>query len=197
MVALLPKSTSRAVVAAIQPGKPPPPGRALKWMSLSLLLAVVPTFLNLPIWGPLFFLACAAWRWRIELRRGAIPSKWVRAALFSVACIVIVAVQRLDGSTAALTFLLVLVSLKLLELETRRDYIVAALLGYFLVLSGFFFNQSLLLAIYTAVALVVNTLALTMACGASPVRPSLRLAAALCAQTLPVVVLPLYFSSRE
>ena len=88
-------------------------------------------------------------------------------------------------STAALIFLLVLVSLKLLELETRRDYIVAALLGYFLVLSGFFFNQSLLLAIYTAFALVLNTLALAMACGAAPARPSLRLAVSLCRRLCP------------
>jgi hypothetical protein len=127
MVALLPKSSARARVVASQPGKPPPPGRALKWMTFSLLLAVVPTFSNLPIWGPLFFAGCAAWRWRVELKRGAIPSKWARAALFSAACITIVAVQRLDGSTAALTFLLVLISLKLLELDTRRDYILSDL----------------------------------------------------------------------
>ncbi len=196
MVALLSQTSPRTASTAAQPGKPPPPGRALRWMTISLLLAVVPTFLNLPLWAPLFFLACAAWRWRIEWRRGAIPGKWVLAALFSAACILIVAVQRLDGSTAALTFLLVLVSLKLLELDTRRDYIVAALLGYFLVLSGFFFNQSLLLALYTALALVVNTLALTMACGASPVRPSLRLSLALCLQTLPIVTVLFIFFPR-
>ena len=196
MVALLPKAPARATAGITQPGKPPPPGRALKWMTVSLLLAVVPTFSSLPVWGPLFFLGCAAWRWRIEIKRGAVPSKWLRAALFSVACIMIVAVQRLDGSSAALTFLLVLVSLKLLELETRRDYIVAALLGYFLVLSGFFFNQSLLLAIYTAIALVLNTLALAMACGAAPARPSLRLAISLCAQTLPIVIVLFIFFPR-
>ena len=131
-----------------------------------------------------------------RMERGTIPGKWVLAALFSASCILIVAVQRLDGSTAALTFLLVLVSLKLLELDTRRDYIVGALLGYFLVLSGFFFNQSLLLALYTALALVVNTLALTLACGASPVRPSLRLALALCLQTLPIVTVLFIFFPR-
>ena len=164
-------------------------------MTFSLLLAVVPTFGNLPIWSPVFFAVCAIWRWRVELRRAAMPGKWVRAALFSLACILIF-VQRPDGSTAALTFLLVLLSLKLLEMQSRRDYIVAAMLGYFLVLSGFFFNQGLLLAAYTAFALVMNTLALTLACGAAPVRSSLRLSLALCAQTLPVVIVLFIFFPR-
>lgn len=196
MVAMSPHAATRATSAASRPGKPPSPGRALTWMSISLMLAVFPTFFYLPLWGPLFFAACATWRWWIERRGLALPNKWMRAALFSGACIFIVAVQRLDGSTSALAFLLVLVSLKLLELQNRRDYIVTALLGYFLVLSGFFFNQSLLLALYTLTALVVNTLALTMACGAAPARPSLRLALSLCAQTIPIVVILFIFFPR-
>ena len=196
MVALLPPKSSRATSTATRPGQPPSPGRALTWMSISLMLAVFPTFFYLPLWGPLFFSACAAWRWWIERRGLALPNKWVRAALFSGACIFIVTVPRLDGSTSALAFLLMLVSLKLLELKNRRDYIVTALLGYFLVLSGFFFNQSLLLALYTLTALVVNTLALTMACGAAPVRPSMRLALALCLQTMPIVIILFIFFPR-
>ena len=196
MVALLPKPTARDVSKASRPGQAPPPGRALTWMSASLMLAVFPTFFFLPLWGPLFFLTCALWRWWIERRGAALPSKWIRAGLFSGACIFFFAFQRLDGSTSALAFLLVLVSLKLLELDTRRDYIVTALLGYFLMLSGFFFNQSLFLALYTLTALIVNTLALALACGAAPLRSSFRLALMLCAQTLPIVVILFIFFPR-
>ena len=196
MVALQPKTSARQTSASTRPGQPPSPGRALTWMSISLMLAVFPTFFYLPLWGPVFFVLCASWRWWLEHRGLPLPNKWLRAALFSAACLFIVLVQRLDGSTSALAFLLVLVSLKLLELDNRRDYIVTALLGYFLVLSGFFFNQSLVLAIYTVIALIVNTLALTMACGAAPARPSLRLALSLCAQTLPIVMILFIFFPR-
>ena len=196
MVALQFPPPVRATSQSPRPGQPPSPGRALTWMSISLMLAVFPAFFFLPLWGPLFFLSCATWRWWIERRQLPLPNKWVRAALFSGACIFIVAIQRLDGSTSALAFLLVLVSLKVLELDNRRDYIVTALLGYFLVLSGFFFNQSLLLAVYTLTALIVNTFALAMACGAAPARPSMRLALSLCVQTLPIVVILFIFFPR-
>jgi hypothetical protein len=75
MVALLPPKSSRATSTATRPGQPPPPGRALTWMSISLMLAVFPTFFYLPLWGPLFFSACAAWRWWIERRGLALPNK--------------------------------------------------------------------------------------------------------------------------
>ncbi len=184
------------VSASERAGEPPPPGRAIVWMAVSVGLAVFPTFFYLPFWGPLLFTSCAVWRWVLERRGAELPGAAAKFGVFALGSGLIFVLGRGDGSTAALAFLVVLVSLKILELRLRRDYIITALLSYFLVLSGFFFNQSLPLAIYTVGALVINTLALAMACGAAAARPSLRLSLALCAQTLPAVILLFIFFPR-
>ncbi|MBS0658845.1 MAG: DUF3488 domain-containing protein [Verrucomicrobia bacterium] len=185
-----------AQIAAARPGDPPPPGRAMGWMALSVALAVIPTFFYLPLWAPLYFGACAFWRWRIERRVRAIPPGTLRAAIFALGCVLVAVFASGDGSRQALGFLIVLTSAKLLELRTRRDYIITALLAYFLILSGFFFNQSLPLALYTVVSLLIITQTLVMCCGATETRPSLRLAGSMCLQTLPVVVLLFVFFPR-
>lgn len=189
-------STPAAQVAAARPGDPPPPGRAIGWMAASVGLAVIPTFFYLPLWAPIYFGLCALWRWRIERRHLGIPHAAIRFAIFAAGCVLVGVFATGEGSRQALGFLIVLVSAKLLELRTRRDYIITSLLAYFLILSGFFFNQSLPLALYTIVSLLVITLTLVMCCGATEARPSFRLAGAMCAQTLPVVVLLFIFFPR-
>ena len=59
-----------------------------------------------------------------------------------------------------LAFLIALISLKILELRSARDFTVVALLSYFMVLSAFFYNQSLALSLYLVVAIAANTVAL-------------------------------------
>lgn len=189
-------STLLTQSASLRPGDPPPPGRAMGWMALSVALAVLPTFIYLPLWAPVFFGICAFWRWRIERRNTAIPGAIIRVGLFALGCALIAIFASGEGSRQALGFLIVLVSLKLLELRTRRDYILTALLAYFLILSGFFFNQSLPLALYTIVSLLVITLTLVLCCGASDPRLSFRLAGSMCLQTLPVVILLFIFFPR-
>ncbi len=191
-----PMTGARGTVHLPRPGEPPPPGRALVWMALSVALAVVPTFAYVPLWGPLYFFVCAGWRWRLERKGAALPGTAARVGIFALGCVLIAVLSRGEGSSQALALLLVLVSLKLLEMRTRRDYVLTALLAYFLVLSGFFFDQSLPLALYTVCALVLNTFALAMACGAAPARPSFRLALALCGQTVPIVVALFIFFPR-
>lgn len=185
-----------AQLAAARPGDPPPPGRAMGWMALSVGLSVVPTFFYLPLWAPLYFGLCAFWRWRVERRQRPIPHAAIRFAVFAFGCVLVAVFATGEGSRQALGFLIVLTSAKLLELRTRRDYIITALLAYFLILSGFFFNQSLPLALYTLASLLVITLTLVMCCGATGTRPSLRLAGSMCLQTLPVVVLLFIFFPR-
>jgi hypothetical protein len=95
-------------------------------------------------------------------------------------------------ATAMLTFLVPLLSLKVLELRSPRDFTVVALLGYFMSLSAFFYNQSLLMSLYLGVALVLNTIALVRAHGGNGpanLAPSIRLATLMTLQALPVVVL--------
>ena len=67
--------------------------------------------------------------------------------------------RTLLGRDAGVTFIVVLLALKTLEMRARRDAFVIFFLGFFTMLSNFFFSQSLL----TAAAMVVALLGLLTA----------------------------------
>ncbi len=166
---------------------------ALPWLLGSLAMIMGAMITLVPAWTLLVFAACAVWRLLIEWRGGSLPSMPVRTLVFlPVAFLLIQKFHERPGSaTAMLAFLIALVSLKILELRSPRDFTVVALLSYFMVLSAFFFDQSLALSLYLVLAVAVNIVAL-IRChsgGRRAVWPALRLAGGLTAQTLPLVVL--------
>ncbi len=141
----------------------------------------------------LIFLGCAVWRLLAERREWALPSMVVRTAIFlpSVGLVALLyGVQPSAGSLLA--FLIVLLALKVLELRNARDFTVVALLGYFMVLSGLFYDQSFALCLYLFVAVLLNTVALIRVhLGPAPRAfwPVMRLAFGLLLQAAPLVVL--------
>ena len=58
------------------------------------------------------------------------------------------------GRDAGVTFIVVLLALKTLEMRARRDAFVIFFLGFFTLLSNFFFSQSLLTAASMLLALL-------------------------------------------
>ena len=70
--------------------------------------------------------------------------------------------QSLFGKEAGVTMLVVLMSLKTLELRARRDALVVFFLGFFLVLTHFLYSQSL----FTALAMLVSVWGLADRAGA-------------------------------
>jgi len=105
------------------------------------------------------------------------------AALLVIAALLTVwSEQSLFGKEAGVTMLVVLMSLKTLELRARRDALVVFFLGFFLVLTHFLYSQSLL----TALAMLVSVWGLLTALVLAhmPVgKPPLRQAGALAARS--------------
>lgn len=212
----------------------PPPARrnlgaALPWLLTSLLLALVPLAAELPAWVPLGFVGCAAWRQLIESRGWNLPGMGWRLGLFVAALGGVVGLggrSSLDDPATLTALLVALISLKLLELRTARDFVLVALLGYFLVLSSFFYSQTLGQLLLAICAVVANTVALvrchttvaaaaaTAATGSLPkdgapfrssqgtnappsrLWPATRLALALIAQALPLTALCFFLFPR-
>ena len=147
---------------------------------------------QVPLWSLVVFGCCTFWRYRIARRGSLLPSMAVRLLVFMpVAACVLLQFGTSPGASGMLTFLIALLSLKILELRSERDFTVVALLGYFMVLSGFFYDQSLLLSLYLCAALLLNTVAL-IRChsgGQRRVGPTVRLALGLFAQAIPLVLL--------
>ena len=154
---------------------------------------ILPHASNLPWWCLALALTMLLWRAQLAISSAPLPSRWVVALVLVLACALTFWSERtLLGKEAGVTMLVVLMTLKSLELRARRDAMVMFFLGFFLVLTHFLYSQSLLVA----ASMVVSVWGLLTALVLShlPVgRPALRHAAALAARAAllgaPVMVL--------
>ena len=167
--------------------------QALPWLLGSISLTMAPLAGEVPWWALTVFGFSVAWRYVVERWRLAMPGLLARLLVFVPMVLGIVSAYGTHiTATAMLTFLVSLLSLKVLELRSPRDFTVVALLGYFMALSAFFYSQSLIVSLYLGAALLGNTVALVRAHGGSgpaSVAVTGRLALVMILQSLPVVVL--------
>ena len=92
-----------------------------------------------------------------------------------------------------------MVTLKLLESRRPRDAFVLIFLCYFLVITGFLYSQTPLLAMYmfaTAIVITATLSVVTLAGRQLPVRRLLRDAAVLLGQALPIMLVLFVFFPR-
>lgn len=108
---------------------------------------VLPQVVHLPLWCSLLAASLMLWRAALAVMARPLPSRWwllgllaltVGATLFSH--------KTLFGRDAGVTLIVVLLALKMLELRARRDAFVVFFLGFFTLLTNFFYSQSLLTA---------------------------------------------------
>jgi transglutaminase-like putative cysteine protease len=143
---------------------------------------IAPHLLHLPMWCAGMVALMLAWRARLALAGGKLPSRWTVVALLVLAAGLTLWSQRtLLGKDAGVTMLVVLLALKTLELRARRDALVIFFLGFFLVLTHFLYSQSLGTGLWMLVSVWGLLTALVLA--HMPVgRPSLARAGGLAAR---------------
>ena len=116
---------------------------------------IAPQFGHLPLWCSGMACAILVWRASISLRGRPLPARWWLGGLLLLATIGTYYSHRtLLGRDAGVTFIVVLLALKTLELRAQRDAFVVFFLGFFALLSNFFFSQSLLTAFVMLVGLL-------------------------------------------
>jgi transglutaminase-like putative cysteine protease len=143
---------------------------------------LLPHLSHLPAWCSLLAAAMLGWRVRLALQNGALPGRWLVAALLALAVVLTLWSEKtLLGKEAGVTMLVVLMTLKTLELRARRDALVVFFLGFFLVLTNFLYSQSLPVAL--SMLLSVWGLLTALVLAHMPVgRPPLRRASGLAAR---------------
>ncbi len=153
---------------------------------------IAPHLLHLPPWCGVMTVSLLAWRARLALRAAALPNRWLVSALLMLAAtLTLWGENTLLGKEAGITLLVVLLSLKTLELRARRDALVVFFLGFFLVLTNFLYSQSLLTGLWllTAVWGLLTALVLAhMPVGRPPLKRAGAVAARAAALGLPVMV---------
>ncbi len=194
MPTLVQRKTSRGPVRPLKPAAPTQAFRlALPWLLGSIAATMAALFGQVPAWTLLTFALCAAWRLLAERWHKALPSLLMRLVVFLPMALGVIFTYRAHiDAGSMLAFLVALMSLKILELRSARDFTVVSLLGFFMTLSAFFYSQSLALFAFLALALFANVASLIRCHGAvqgvSP-WPSVRLGAGMVLQSLPLVVL--------
>jgi len=152
------------------------------------LLAVIswtiaPHLARLPWWCVALSALVLVWRAHLALANLRLPGRVPIVVLLLIAAsLTFWSEQSLFGKEAGVTLLVVLMSLKTLELRARRDALVVFFLGFFLVLTHFLYSQSL----PTALAMLVSVWGLLTALVLAhmPVgKPALRRAGALAARS--------------
>ena len=134
------------------------PSSAIIWMLGALLLVVAPHLWRQPAWIGATCLAIIIWRLFSELRGWVLPRSAFRlllaSGLLAATYLHYKTLNGLDAGTALLTLML---CLKLIELRTMRDAMVMLLLAYFLVLSGFLYDQSIFSGLYLMLVVLLLT----------------------------------------
>ncbi|HKB55714.1 MAG TPA: DUF3488 and transglutaminase-like domain-containing protein [Ramlibacter sp.] len=121
---------------------------------------VLPQVRNLPLWCSGLAAAVLLWRGFLALRAQPLPgTRWIILLLVGCVAATFATQHTLLGRDAGVTLIVVLLALKTLELRARRDIFVVFFLGFFTMLTNFFFSQSLL----TALAMLIGLLGLLTA----------------------------------
>jgi protein-glutamine gamma-glutamyltransferase len=127
--------------------------------TLFLLLVIgwviLPQVGNLPLWCSALAAALLLWRGWLAMVSRPLPDKWWLLGLLTLTVAATFATHRtLLGRDAGVTLIVVLLTLKTLELRARRDAFVIFFLGFFTMLTNFFFSQSLATAAAMLIALL-------------------------------------------
>lgn len=172
----------------------------LVWLLLSLALATAPHLGRLPLWVGPICLVMGLWRLGILRSNAPLPRKWLLILIaFAATAGIFAHYHTLLGRDAGVALLVTMIALKLMEMKTLRDTMVVIFLSYFLVITHFFYSQSIPTALYLLLLVLLTTATMI---GYSyplkhfPSRPRLRLAGIMLLQAIPLMLVLFVFFPR-
>ncbi len=135
----------------------------LRWLLAGLCLVMALHLHHFALWVTLSVLVLVAWRYLLAHYRRPLPRIYILMPLTIIAGIGIMLNYRgLFGRDASVELLALMLTLKLMEAKTRRDFLLLIFGGYFLTVTTFLFTQSMaygaamLLATFTLTATLVG-----------------------------------------
>ncbi len=176
------------------------PRRPLLWLAAALLFTLPPMFGTLETWVPTLFLIALAAKFWMEPKGYRLRSVTIKLVLAAVTlAATFFSYGTVKGIEPGVSLLVVLMSLKILEAHTAREFQVMAMVGWVLCLCGFFLSQDLAIALCLLIAftlLLVSLIQLHRGSSPGAFWPPLRTACKLVAQALPLVLLLFLFFPR-
>ena len=158
---------------------------------LSILMVIAPHADHLPPWVSTLCGALLLWRAYLTYSGNPLPKRWL-LMLITVASIAGIAINfhTLFGREVGVTLLMLLAALKLMELRAARDAMVLIYLACFIIITNFFYSQSIPTALYLlATLMVIVTTWVHLQAQSITLKPRLRIAAILLLQALPLTLI--------
>ena len=160
------------------------------------LLVLAPHALHLPGWVSALCGTTLAWRALLTLRGTRLPPSWLLLPLTVLAMGgIYLSYNTLLGREAGVAMAVLLVAFKMLEMHAKRDLFVVLYLCFFLVLTNFFYSQSIgtgAMMLASVMALLTAQLSFQYTGAVPPLRARLLLAAKIIGIAAPVA-LALFF----
>jgi len=156
----------------------------------STVLVLLPHTAHLPPWVTLVCGTTLAWRAVLTLLGRRMPANLLLVPLAVAAMAgVLQTYHTVLGRDAGVAMLVLLVAFKMLEMHARRDLFVVVFLCFFLVLTNFFYSQSIgtaALMLVSIVALLTTQLSFQLTGAVPPLRTRLLMGARILALAAPL-----------
>jgi transglutaminase-like putative cysteine protease len=159
-------------------------------LTLSILLVIAPHAEHLPLWVSAMCAALLLWRFALAYRSAPLPPRWLLLLITMIGVAIIgKSYHTLFGREVGVTLLMLLATLKLLELRSARDAMAIIYLACFIIITNFFYSQSIPTALLMLLSLLVIIASwLCIQAPAMRVRAQLRYATVLLLQSLPLML---------
>jgi protein-glutamine gamma-glutamyltransferase len=172
--------------------KQPITWRHALYLLLSLAAVGAPHALHLPWWTVGLVAMLLAWRAYVGYARRALPNRWLLLLTALVATAgVFLSYRTIFGREAGVALLVIMLTLKTLEMRTLRDAMLLIFLGYFLVITNLLYSQSIGTGLYMlacTVCITATMISLNYADDEPPFRVQLRTAGLMLVQSVPLML---------
>ena len=166
---------------------------------VGLSFGALPHFSYQPLWVSVIFASMLGWRCMAIWGGWHLPSKqhrrmkWLHLSIATLATVLLLtSYGTLIGRDAGVALLTVMLGLKVVEIRTSRDYYLSCFLGYFLVVTNFFYSQSIPNAVLMFIVVAILTtclISLNDAKQALTGRSQFKLASQMLLQAIPLMLL--------
>ncbi len=158
---------------------------------LSILMVIAPHAVHLPVWVSALCISLLLWRGYLAYSGHPLPKRGLLLAI-TLASLggIVIDFHTLFGREVGVTLLMLLACLKLMELKTPRDAMALIFLSCFILITEFFYSQSLPTALYMFATLyVVMASWVHLHTPGSAFKPRLKIATVLLLQAIPLTVI--------
>ena len=157
---------------------------------LSILMVTAPHANHLPLWVSALCVALLTWRAYLTWSGNPLPKRWLLMTVtFASVGGILISFHTLFGREVGVTLLILLTTLKFMELRSPRDAMVQLYLSCFIIITNFFYSQSIPVALYMLATLLVIVTTWVHLHGQNiALRPRARIASMLLLQAIPLTL---------